>query len=285
MAKPLSKIKNPSLTDNNGRPKFPEPPSVSFNLTEYAEHGDKVKIADVEMDEDSDPIKASYDVYIKPHISSDRQIYILQFPNRDSKQHYSAANHSQPLELRIKPEAGMLELDVPIDAWRNYDREKGVRWGEAMRRSNMSKGGGSHGLPGGFGIGGSQPSSRSRGRGEGDDEVNQEAILEDYAGAIQREQVLSKQTLGGQSAPNEETTPQYMIGVFRKSRASFQSRFEMHLLISLTQISFILPQSITLSKCGLSFTTSMPYPSKNVLVDLEIQALSQHVSQKHEPSI
>ena len=175
-------------------------------------------MADVEVDQDSDPIKASYDIYIKPQISSDRQIYILQFPNRDSRQHYSAANESQPLKLRIKEKAGMLELDVPVDAWRNYDREKGIKWGEAIKRSNMAKGGGSHGLPGGFGIGGAQSSGRGRGRGDADEEINQQKLLEDYAGAIQREQVLTKQTLGGQCVANEDTTPQYMIGAFRKSK-------------------------------------------------------------------
>jgi DNA-directed RNA polymerase-3 subunit RPC5 len=171
-------------------------------------------------DVDPDPIKASYDVYIKPRMRDGRKVYILQFPNRDSKQDYSSANHSQPLELRIKPKAGMLELDVPVDAWRNYDREKGIKWGEAMRQSNMVKGGGSHGMPGGFGIGGAQP-GRGRGRGEEDNVINQERLLADYAGAIQREQVLTRQTLGGQAVPKESATPQYMIGAFRKSKRRY----------------------------------------------------------------
>jgi len=50
---------------------------------------------EIDPDQDSDPIKASYDVFIKPHIAADRQIYILQFPNRDSKQHYTARTASQ----------------------------------------------------------------------------------------------------------------------------------------------------------------------------------------------
>lgn len=172
---------------------------------------------------DSDPIKATYDVYIKPHISANRQIYILQFPNRDSKQPYSAALQSKPYKLRIKPKAGMVEMEVPIDPWRNYDREKGIKWGESMRKSQMAKGGGSYGLPGGFGIGAAQPSGRGRGRGEVDDIALQERLLEDYAGAVQREQVLVRQTLGGQMVAVEDTTPQYMIGAFRnsKSLASF----------------------------------------------------------------
>lgn len=165
---------------------------------------------------DLDPIKASYDVYIKPSMSHGRQIYVLQFPNRE--QPYNKDNHSQPLKLRIKPEAGMVELDVPVDAWRNYDREKGIKWGEAMKKSNMTQGGRSHGLPGGFSIGGGQSAGRGRGRGEAEEEINQEKLLADYAGAIQREQVLTKQTLGGQTVLNEDTNPQYMIGTFRNNQ-------------------------------------------------------------------
>lgn len=162
---------------------------------------------------DPDPIKASYDVYIKPSMSDGRQIYILQFPNRE--QPYNKKNHSQPLNLRVKPEAGMVELDVPVDAWRNYDRGKGLKWGEAMKKSNMVQGGRTHGLPGGFSIGGTQPAGRGRGRGEADEDIDQERMLADYAGAVRREDVLTKQTLGGQTVLNEDTTPQYMIGTFR----------------------------------------------------------------------
>ncbi|KAI9736437.1 MAG: hypothetical protein M1818_006171 [Claussenomyces sp. TS43310] len=174
--------------------------------------------------DDPDPIKASYDVYIQPHLQEGTKLYILQFPNRDSAQDYSAHNGSLPTELRIKPKSGLLELDVPVDAWRNYDREKGVRWGEAMRKSNLARGSsgvgsGSHGLPGGFGIGGAQP-ARSRGnRGDEDDEMSaQEQIMRDFAAAVTQQRVLTRQTLGGQGVPKENTSPQYMIGAFRKNQ-------------------------------------------------------------------
>ncbi len=164
--------------------------------------------------EDPDPVKASYDVFIKPHMSGSRQVYILQFPNRDSRQRYSAANESQPLKMRVKPNAGMVELDVPMDVWHNYDKEKGVKWGGAMKKSKAN-----HGLPGGFGIGGSSVAGRGRGRNVADQEAEQQRILDDFNYAVQEEQVLVKQTLGGQTVPNEETTPQYMIGTFRKSKS------------------------------------------------------------------
>jgi DNA-directed RNA polymerase III subunit RPC5 len=179
-------------------------------------------MTDLDIDNDLDPIKASYDVYIKPHISEDRQVYILQFPNRDAKQNYSQSNDAQPYKMRVKEKAGMVELDVPLDAWRNYDREKGIKWGESIRKSNMAKGGGSHGLPGGFGIGGAAHSGRGRGRGADDEEVNQQMLMKDYALAIERGQVLTKQTLGGQFVSNEDTTPRYMIGAFRKGENATQ---------------------------------------------------------------
>ncbi|CCU74309.1 unnamed protein product [Blumeria hordei] len=171
------------------------------------------------MDSDSDPIKASYEVFVKPRISADRQVYILQFPNRDARQNYNAASGAQPSKVRVKPKAGMVEIDVPIDAHNNYDREKGVKWGVALKKSNISNSGGSHGLPGGFGIGGAMPSSRSKGRGNAvDEDLRPELLLEDYDLAVEKEQVLIKQTLGGQSISKDETTPQYMIGTFRKNQ-------------------------------------------------------------------
>jgi len=113
----------------------------------------------------------------------------------------------------------MVEMDVPLDTWRNYDIDKGIKWGDAIKKSNEAKGGGSHGLPGGFGIGGAPAGlGRGRGRGEADPEVTKQRIIDDYAGAVQRKQVLTEQTLGGQSVLAEETTPNYFIGSFRSDQ-------------------------------------------------------------------
>lgn len=169
------------------------------------------------MDKDIDPIKASYDVFVKPRISEDRHIYVLQFPNRDARQNYNASCGAEPLKMRIKPTAGMVELDVPIDAYNNYDREKGVKWGCALKKTTIAKGGGSHGLPGGFGIGGAPSSGKGRGRKNvNDDELDPKTILENFEDAVEKEQILLRQTLGGQAISKDKTTPQYMIGTFRK---------------------------------------------------------------------
>ena len=165
-------------------------------------------------DVDDDPIVASFDVFIKPRMSGDRQFFVLQYPNRDKSKPYDAAHGCAPTELRIKPKAGMVEVDVPLDVHQNYDRTKGVKWGEAMKKSDMAKGGGSHGLPGGFGIGGTAPGGRGRGRGEAEEAENQERLLANYDEAVKDGHVLNKQTLGGQFLPKTSTSPQYMVGTF-----------------------------------------------------------------------
>ena len=177
----------------------------------------------MDVDVEEDEIVASYNVYIKPHLKDGKKVYILQFPNRDAEQGYSAANSSMPLEIRMKEKSGLLEVDVPIDVFRNYDPEKGIRWGEAVRKSDYNKGsdGGSHGLAGGFGIGGGQ-SARPRGRGIAHDDreemITQDELLQDFESIVSDGRVLKKQTLGGQAIPKDSTTPQYMIGAFRNRK-------------------------------------------------------------------
>ncbi|KUJ16275.1 uncharacterized protein LY89DRAFT_782563 [Mollisia scopiformis] len=168
-------------------------------------------MADVDM-EDPDPIKASYDVFIKPYMSGTQQVYILQFPNRDSRQQYSTQHQSKPLKMRVKPGAGMVELDVPMDTHHNYDKEKGVRWGSAMKKTKAN-----HGLPGGFGIGGSVIAGRRPNNVEAEHKRQQDLIA-DFDHAVREEHALVKQTLGGQTISSEENTPQYMIGTFEKDQ-------------------------------------------------------------------
>ena len=168
-------------------------------------------------DED-DPIIAEFPIFIKPQLDGDRQIFVLQFPNRERNKPYDENNGCGPLELRVKPKAGMVELDVPLDVQRNFDRVKGIKWGEAMKKSNTAKGGGSHGLPGGFGIGGAPPVGRGRGRGEAEEVEGQERLLENYDKAVEDGHVLAKQTLGGQFVAKNSTSPIYMVGTFTNGK-------------------------------------------------------------------
>lgn len=178
-------------------------------------------------DDSSDPIKASYDIFIKPNLSNGQKLYVLQFPNRAASQPYTAEKNSQPLELRTKPKSGLIEVDVPVDVFRNYDREKGIRWGDALKQTNATKGETTYGLPGGFGIGAQPGGGGGRGRGK---PVKDEP--EDFNGMSERaftevldqQRVLVKQTLGGQAVPVETSSPQYMIGAFRHSMFSIFKR-------------------------------------------------------------
>jgi DNA-directed RNA polymerase-3 subunit RPC5 len=166
-----------------------------------------------DSDSDSDPILASYDVYVKPKLSDGRSLFILQFPNRPSTLAYSSATSALPSELRIKQKAGLVELDVPIDVWHNYDRTKGGRWGDALRRTAA---GVSHGLPGGFGIGTSNIRSSGRGAAASahDDDAGAHEVGGNFASAVTAQRVLTKQTLGGMAVPKEQASPTYMIGAF-----------------------------------------------------------------------
>src|SRR5690349_13839935 len=91
----------------------------SFTLNELLLHihstmGSADRGIEIDDNED-DPIEASYDVYIKPQWQDGRKLYVLQFPNRPSREDYSSTNASLPIELRLKPKAGLVELDVPLD--------------------------------------------------------------------------------------------------------------------------------------------------------------------------
>lgn len=175
----------------------------------------------IDNDED-DLVVASYDIYIRPQWTDGRQLYVMQFPNRSEKKDYCAAQGTQPMELRIKPSSGLVEMDVPLDPFNNYDRAKGALWGENLRKSTMLKSntgtggsGGSHGLAGGFGIGGVAPGpGRSRQKDE-DPVAAQQEILADFNDGITKGRVLTKQTLGGQVLPKNETTPNYYVGAFK----------------------------------------------------------------------
>lgn len=207
-------------------------------------------MTDVEMEDaphDNDPVVSSFDVYVKPHLAGDLEMYVLQFPNRDSRQQYTSAKGSEPLKMRIKPKAGMVELDVPMEANRNYDKRKGLEWGSAMKKSAETKGNGSYGLPGGFGIGAAPPGGKAKLRaGIVDQEALQSQILADYQNAIRDERVLVKQTLGGQAMAKDDTTPQYMIGTFSGSR---WRQIPLH------------RQSLTLHRSASSYTSRQRCPN------------------------
>jgi len=171
-----------------------------------------------DLSDDSDPddrTVASWDVFMTPEIQE--KLLLLQYPERSRTQPYNDANHQKPLELRIKPKTGMVEVDVPVNIHANYDREKGVQWGEAVRKSRVLKGGGSYGLAGGLGIGANPKKDDEE---DEDEAISQEVLLANFEDANNKGHVLNKQTLGGQIVEPKDGDPIYMLGTFVGSKCS-----------------------------------------------------------------
>jgi DNA-directed RNA polymerase III subunit RPC5 len=185
---------------------------------------------------DRDPIIASYNVFVNPALASTRKILLLQHPHRPGPG--SDAN-LPPSEVRIKPQSGMIEVDLPRSyADPGYDRDKGMKWGQALTKSMGAKSGGSHGLAGGFGVG--VPPTRG---GGGRRAANGDAAERDtyeWSEAVRRDQVLRTQTLGGMFRDGEEC--RWMVGVFKEGNlhltpatSEIQLRSQLHHLDAATE--------------------------------------------------
>lgn len=159
-------------------------------------------------------IVRQYQMYInKPT----KKIMVLQYPNRDPSQPYSDKTGQKPLELRIKPGCGLVEVDIPMDVHQNFDKEKGILYGEAMRKSRVLQEGGSYGLAGGFGSGPKPRPAAGGNPAASSEEPIHEILLENFEDANNKGHVMNKITLGGQIIPYKDTDPTYMIGAFRGS--------------------------------------------------------------------
>ncbi|KAI6759369.1 hypothetical protein HG530_010049 [Fusarium avenaceum] len=156
----------------------------------------------IDDDDDEDPVTATYNVFINPALPLGRRLLVLQHPNRTDD-----APRPPPTELRVKAQAGMVEVDVPLDNTVAYDREKGLKWGKTLHTSMATKNGGSHGLAGGFGFG----TVQARG-GRKKTEADEDESL-DWTEAVRQDKVLRTQTLGGQYPEYKEV--QHMVGVFQ----------------------------------------------------------------------
>ena len=174
-----------------------------------------------------DPVIAEYDVFITPDFPE--RPYVLQYPNRNREQPYSQAGHAQPQEMRIKPKAGLLELDVPMTVHHNFDKLKGLQWGGALKRAKDNESF-AFGLASGFGNAGMRPAgSRTdrggnsfRGQDDNEDEFAQ-CGLDNYKSMIDEGRVLHEQTLGGLILPSEAGKPLFMLGAFTGSKARFKT--------------------------------------------------------------
>ena len=167
------------------------------------------------MTDPVDAVVASYDIFLAPPTAdtsnrpgcsvtqpSSAKLLVLQYPAyRPSSRPYNSAKSQKPSELRLKPNTGLVEVDVPIFTHEHYNEESGSRYGKALSDSRTLHGKSSHGLAGGFHTGSSQVSSL------GD--------IPAYGDTNTRSPPLKTQTLGGKIAEPSERDPIYFLGSFK----------------------------------------------------------------------
>lgn len=159
---------------------------------------------------DEDPIVASYDVLLT---DSEVSRYVFQYIDRPEKFPYTESKGQKPIVLRMKHNTGLVELEVPIFTRDTYDEKKGLRYGEAMRKSRSARDGGSFGMAGGFSSGGVVGPGRIK--PESDVEIFDNKMAVDSASLVRT------QPLGGRIKPPEEGDPVYMLGTFKGSTSIF----------------------------------------------------------------
>jgi RPC5 protein len=162
------------------------------------------------MTDSDDPVVASYDVFFTQSPvnnrtiqsignSSSPRVLVLQYPAyRPSSRPYNASRLQKPSELRLKPNTGLVEIDVPIVTSEHYNQDAGARYGKAISDSKTLHGKTSHGLAGGFHMGPSQTASLRE--------------VPAHDGAPADASAISSQTLGGKIADSSERDPIYLLG-------------------------------------------------------------------------
>ena len=161
-------------------------------------------------DTEDDPVVASYDVFLT---DSDISRYVFQYLDRHVDLPYNESNNQCPISLKMKPETGLVEVDIPISTRSNYDVNKGLRYGEAVKKSRSARDGGSYGMSGGFtaGSGAAGTGGRMKTEPGGDVEVL------DNKRVVDSNALMRTQALAGRVKPAEEGDPVYMLATFKDS--------------------------------------------------------------------
>ncbi|TKA76632.1 hypothetical protein B0A55_04926 [Friedmanniomyces simplex] len=173
------------------------------------------------QDDDDDPVTATYDVYLTP--AQSEQILLLQYPNRVRTRPYNKRHGGCPEDVRVKPSTGFIEVDVGLNTTFNFNKYKGLQWGDALQTSHDLHGNatGTYGPAAGFG--GAKPRSGGVGRQTLKDSAARDTQIANdllaFYDAESDKRVLRTQTLGGQitrhDAPEEAGKPVYFVGAFR----------------------------------------------------------------------
>jgi RPC5 protein len=198
---------------------------------------------------DSTQVVAEYSVFWKK-TAPQKRIFLLQFPSRYSDQPFNLANYNKPSEIRIKPQSGLVEIDVPVHIGRRYDISKGTKFAAALkesraRRSGFLPGKGEYGLAGGFGINAHLHGRATRSSiGRDADGMD----LEDGGS----DSYLQMLTLGGRLRMFKRGDPIYTIGTFRGGMLLSCNKTVTAFNIGL-QMSYIFPRSTGSARYNRSF--------------------------------
>lgn len=167
---------------------------------------------------DDDPVVASYDVVLT---DSDVSRYVFQYVDREHDRPYNDQENQRPIQLRLKPRTGLIEVEVPISTRENYDVNKGMRYGDAVNKSRSARDGGAYGMAGGFTAGSGTAAAGGRVKMEANGDVE---IL-DNKRAVDSASLIRVQSLGGRIKPSEEGDPVYMLATFTDSTLVLLNRF------------------------------------------------------------
>ncbi|KAK9329753.1 Sin-like protein conserved region-domain-containing protein [Lipomyces starkeyi] len=83
--------------------------------------------------DDDDPIVKSFPIYLSSRLAS--HLHIFQYPVRPNTRPYTGSQGEPVLDLRVKPDSGIVQVDVPINTTHFYDHEKGEKWGAVDRQT------------------------------------------------------------------------------------------------------------------------------------------------------
>lgn len=176
---------------------------------------------------ENDPVEKEWAIILNPP-PDNRRVVVLRYPHRGSGDPYLARKGQKPMEIRIKPRSGLVEVDVPLHIHqKTYDKHRGLMYGGAMRRSEIIQAGGSFGVRGGLGnatttnkrpVGQRVPSLGA--------EPSEDDLLDDFEQASADGHVMNKITLAGVVAPWEEIDPVYFLAIFKQSRTATDGKLE-----------------------------------------------------------
>ena len=158
-------------------------------------------------------IKERYKLYSNP---SRKRVLLLQYPNRQGNQLYCDDNGQKPLEIRIKPKSGLVEVDAPINVDDSFDQERGLDFGDALRKSRDLPRHGAQGLGGGLGI---DPIKHLKGGTDPAESPARARLMENFKDSNNKGYVMNKITLGGRIIAFREGDPIYAIATFENGRS------------------------------------------------------------------